>query len=65
METIWKAIIGKGNRAVTIMGIGALLCALGKFLQTGELDTETLGVGFAGLVGLFARGGGTGSDAPE
>ena len=64
MQSIWKAIVGTGNRAVTIMGIGAILCGLGKWLQTGELDLETLGVGFAGIIGLLARGGGTGSDTP-
>ena len=64
MQALWTAIVGEGNRKTTIVGIGALLCGVGSFLQSGELDLTTLGVGFAALVGLFSRGGGTGSDAP-
>ncbi len=65
MEAIRQAILGKGNRATSILGIAAIFVALGNFLLTGELDTTSLGVGFSGLIGLFARGGGTGSDKPE
>ena len=64
MQALWKAITGSGNRAVTVMGVGAVICAFGKFLMSGEIDMETLGIGFGGLIGLLARGGGTGSDAP-
>jgi hypothetical protein len=64
MQALWKAIVGEGNRALTVIGLGAVLAAVGTFLQTGELDLTTLGVGLSGLVGVFARGGGTGSDAP-
>jgi hypothetical protein len=64
MLKLWQAMVGEGNRKTTFMGIGALLCGLGTFFQTGELDFVTLGLGFTALVGLFARGGGTGSDTP-
>ena len=63
MQAFWKSMVGTGNRKTTVVGVGAILAAIGMFLQTGELNVEQFGIGLSGLVGLFARGGGTGSDA--
>ncbi len=65
MQALWKAIVGEGNRKTTIVGVGAILCAVGAFLQSGELNLELLALGLAGLGSMFARGGGTGSDSPS
>lgn len=65
MKELWKAVFGSGNRMTTAAGIGAVAASIGGWLQSGEFDANTFGIGMAGLVGLLSRGGGTGSDAPS
>lgn len=55
MQALWKNIVG--DKLTTFAGIGAILSAIGLFLQTGELNINQIGMAFAGLVGLGSTGG--------
>jgi len=66
MNSVRQAIVGRGNRANTVMGFAGFLIVAGDWLMTGKVDNETLMVALGMIAaGLgFSRGGGTGSDTP-
>ncbi len=64
LEQVRQAILGKGNRGTTIMGVSAALAGVFQWLATGELDTNAFGFITLGVAAMLARGGGTGSDTP-
>ncbi len=57
-----------GNKAMTVVGIPLLLAglfgAISAVLKGGMPDQEDLALMGGGLLGLFGRSGGNGSDAP-
>ena len=65
LEQVRQAILGKGNRATTIMGVSAALVGVFVWLSTGKLDLDSFAFIALGIGNMLARGGGTGSDAPE
>jgi hypothetical protein len=64
MDKLRKAILGTGNRSLSIIGACLLIGGITHWLATGEFDMEAMMAAGAGLIGMLARGGGTGSDAP-
>jgi hypothetical protein len=65
MDALRQAILGKGNRATSVVGICLLLGGILSWIATGEINMEAMMAAGAGLIGMLSRGGGTGSDAPE
>ena len=64
LESVRQAILGKGNRATTILGVSAALAGVFKWLSTGEFDVDAFAFIAVGVAAMLARGGGTGSDTP-
>ncbi len=64
LEQIRQAILGKGNRGTTIMGVSAALAGIFQWLATGEFDTNSFAFIVLGVGAMLSRGGGTGSDTP-
>jgi len=65
LESVRQAILGKGNRYTTILGVSTVLAGVFKWLSTGEFDADAFAFVTIGVAAMLSRGGGTGSDSPS